>query len=296
MKKSIIFVLGFLITFFFILGYTLDSGEYSRERALWLIQRDFQKLADHPESTPGYALDRLIGQYDRFIQRYAKSPLAPKANLLKGEVYLFKNDYTKAREIFEDVISKYSYNAEVVAQALVFIAHSYEKEEDWKHASAIYARVIKNYPLTNAGFAVPAYLGYYYLSHGLKSEADQAFDEAVVFYQNTADYYPNSPIEYTALRMVSECRIAQKRWQEALETTRTWMFKYPSNGMLFDAIKTINDVCIGELKEYNCAIDTYKQFIIQNPEHPIRPMLQKMIANLENVKTKTSAYKKTNEE
>ena len=55
--------------------------------------------------------------------------------------------------------------------------------------------------------------------------------------------------------------------------------------MLFEAIRTINDVCIGQLKEYDCAIDTYQQFIVQNPEHPIRPMLQKMIANLQRVKT-----------
>jgi tetratricopeptide (TPR) repeat protein len=286
MRKALLVFFSILITLFFILGYALDTGDYSRERTLWLIERDFQKLADHPESTPQYALDKIVDRYDRFIQKYSRSPLAPKAQLLKGEVYLFKNDYIKAREIFSDVVAKYSYNAEVVAQALIFTARSYEQEDKWKEANAIYERVIKNYPLTTAGFTIPAYLGYYYLSHGKDKEADDAFDDAVMFYQNVANYYPNSPLEYSALRMVSECRIAQKRWQDALDATRTWMFKYPSNGMLFEAIKTINDVCIGYLKEYDCAIDTYNQFIIQNPEHPIRPILQKMITNLQNVKNK----------
>ena len=70
------------------------------------------------------------------------------------------------------------------------------------------------------------------------------------------------------------------------------MFKYPSNAMLFDAIKTINEVCVGHLKEYDCAIDTYQQFLVRNPEHPIRPMLKKIIDNMEELKTKTRDTKK----
>jgi len=292
MKKLIIFLIT-LIAAVFILGHLLDrEGTYSRERALWNIQHEFQQISKHQELAPVSAVERIIDKYDRFSKRYATSPLAPKAQLLKGEVYLFKKDFAKAREIFRGVSTVYNYNIEVVAQATVLIARSYEQEGDWKEAKDTYDSVVKKYPLTAAGFTVPAYLGYYYLSHGRRREADQAFEDAVMFYQNTANYYPNSPLEYTALRMVSECRLAQKKWQEALKATRTWMFKYPSNAMLFDAIKTINDVCIGHLKEYDCAIDTYQQFLMQNPEHPVRPMLKKIIGNLEELKTKTASNEK----
>jgi tetratricopeptide (TPR) repeat protein len=289
MKKLIVFLVGVLVSGL-ILGFALDrKGQYAHERALWLIQREFQKLVHHRESIPDYSFENIVAKYDRFAREHSTSPLAPKALLLKGEVYLFKTDYKKAREIFAGVAQKYDYNAEVVAQALVFTARAYEAERDWKNANETYAKVTKEYPLTTAGFSVPAYLGYYYLSHGKKKEADQAFEDAVMFYQNVANYYPNSPLEYTALRMVSECRIAQKRWEDALIATRAWMFKYPSSIMLFEAIKTIKDVCVGELKEYDCAIDTYKQFLTRNPEHPVRPILQKIIGNLENLKAKTTA-------
>jgi tetratricopeptide (TPR) repeat protein len=291
MKKFIAIFLVSLIFLVFILGCLLDPGDYSKERNLWLIERDFQTLSTHEDSAPAYASERIIQRYDRFIKMSPDSPLAPQAALLKGNVYLFRKNFTKAREIFKDIVDKYSYNSEVVAQAMVLTARSFEQEQKWGNAKSIYDKIIKSYPVTKAGFGVPAYLGYRYLSQGLTQEADQAFEDAVMFYQNVANYYPNSPLEYTAMRMVSECRIAQKRWKDALETTRAWMFKYPSNIMLFEAIKTINDVCIGQLKEYDCAIDTYKQFIIQNPEHPIRPSLQKIITNLENVKNKNSLYR-----
>jgi tetratricopeptide (TPR) repeat protein len=292
MKKLIVLILGILIAFFFILGYAFDiNGEYVKERALWHIHREARALSLHKESAPINAVERIAAKYDRFSARYSTSPLAPKAQLLKGELYLLKNDYDKARKTYQDIIAQYNYNADVVAHAMVSTARTYEQQQDWEKASAIYENVVKDYPLTAAGFMIPAYMGYYHLSNGRTKEADQAFDDAVMFYENVANYYPNTPLEQAAWRMTAECRLAQKRWEEALEATRKWMFKYPSNAMLFAAIKTIKEVCVGRLKEYDCAINTYKQFLVQNPGHPVRPMLQKVIGNLESLKADTTAMK-----
>ncbi len=293
MKKLLLIILGILIAFVFILGFD-GKGEYVKERALWHIQREARILALHKEAAPVNAVERIAAKFDKFTTRNATSPLAPRAQLLKGELYLLKNDYEKARKTYQDIIAKYNYNAEIVSHAMVSIAKTYEQQQNWDKASATYERVIKDYPLTSAGFMVPAYMGYYHLTNGRTKEADQAFDDAVMFYENVASYYPNTPLEQAALRMMAECRLAQKRWEDALEATRKWMFKYPSNAMLFAAIKTIKEVCVGRLKEYDCAIDTYKQFLVQNPGHPIRPMLQKVIGNLENLKAHT-ATSATNE-
>ncbi len=288
--KKLVSIYITILAVVFVLGLLMDiNGGYEHERVLWQIHNDFQKMVDHPQSTPDRAILNIIGRYEKFIFKYPKSPLAPKAQLAMGKIYVFRNDHPKAREIFKQIIENYSYNTEVVAQAQFAIGKSYEDEDDWPNAYTQYKAIIRDYPLTFIGFSVPFYIGQHYAARGPKKQADDAFGEAAEFYQNIAANHPGVPMEYAALRMLTACRLAQGKWTDAFYTAKRLMFQYPSAPTLFDTVKLIKDICEKNMNDSSCTVDTYTEFMHKNPGHPINPMLNKIINNINNPKHHNAA-------
>lgn len=269
----------------FLLGLVMGSqGEYGSERILWRIQNDFQKMINQPQSIPEGAVSDIVGRYEQFIRRHPKSSLTPKAQLSIGNIYVFYNDYPKSREIFEEIIKNYSYNADIVTQAQFALGKSYEDEGNWNKANALYKKIISDYPLTSTGFSVPFYIVQYHASRGSKKLTHDALDEAVEFYQNIAVNNANGPLEYAALRMLTECRWAQENWRDAFDVAKQLMFQYPSAPTLFDTVIGIRNICVGKLNDTGCAVNTYLEFMHKNPGHPINPKLKRIIANINDPK------------
>ena len=90
-----------------------------------------------------------------FINKYNKTIYAKEAQLMLGNLYSLRKNYTQARLEYQKAICP---NKELSAQAEATIAKTYELEGNWDKALTIYKSVIQDYPLTSTGFFIPMYL------------------------------------------------------------------------------------------------------------------------------------------
>lgn len=281
MKKST-YCFCFILCLVGIVGFVLQSTqEYSQERALWWIQHDFQKI-NHPTSMENEnVVNKIILRYQAFIRKHPKSNLAPKANLMLGNTVRLQNKYSEAREIFEEIVSNYRYNAEIAAQAEFGIAQSYENEDNWPRAVTIYRTIIRDYPLTVTGFSIPFYLGTFYQVRGLNSTAVTAYSEAVEFYQNISTSYPDSPLGLSALQMAIKSQLAIGRWMDAFYTAKEALLKYPLASSISETVQTIFDICVKNMNNPHLAVSVYKEFLERNPGHPMNNQFSEIINELQ---------------
>lgn len=263
------------------IGLALESQQdYSKERLLWSIHKDFKKISDPQSPENEFIVKKIIDRYEFFIRKNAGSQFIPKAKLGLANVLLLQSNYKEAREIYEEVISNYKYNAEVVVQAEYALGQSYEKENNWPKAVTIYRAIIREYPITTIGFSMPYYLGNFYLSRGLNSTALTAYNEAADFYQNIASNYPDSPLGYSSLEKLIKCYLALNRWSDAFFAAKQLFFEYPLASALQDTIQLIRDIGFKKLHNPDIVILTYKEFINKNSGHPINFTLQKIIRKI----------------
>jgi tetratricopeptide (TPR) repeat protein len=155
MKKLIVQLLALLLVVYAVLTMVNMGSRYNQERRLWHIEREFVEVAKHQESASVYNIDKLAGKFNDFIGEHPKTASAVRAQILLGNVYMLKKDYARGRAELQKVATIDPSNSEQIAQSQALIAKSYMVEDDWKNAERVYKSLIKNYPMTGAGFVAP---------------------------------------------------------------------------------------------------------------------------------------------
>ncbi len=283
MKKLILILTSILLFIYALLSLISLRDGYRAEREFWGINRKLSYIASHQESTPDYTVNQLANRYRAFINRYNRTIYAKRAQMMIGDLYALRKNYTQARMEYQKAVCP---DKELSAQAEFTIAKTYELEGNRDKALAIYKFIIKNYPLTNSGFFVPMYLTSHLVASEDRAYTDAAYADALAFYQRIAAKYPKSQLEYSALRMVALCQLNQKDWSGAVKTMGQIILKYPISGAMQEAVNTINILCVTQLHDYDIGINIYKQFIQKYPDHLADPILKKMIKALQLLKNK----------
>lgn len=280
--KRITYIFCFILVFVWLVGTILQATQdYKHERTLWWIQHDFQKIS-HPTSLENEnVVNKIIERYQLFIRKNPKSNLAPKAQLMIANTLRQQNKYQQAREIFEEIVSNYRYNAEVTAQAEFGIGQTYENEDNWPKAVTVYRSIIRDYPITVTGFSIPLYLGTFYQVRGLNSTAVNAYAEATEFYQNIATSYPESPLGLSALKMAIKSQLAIGQWMGAYYTAKEALLEYPLASSISETVQSIFDICVKNMNNPRLAINAYREFLEKNPGHPMRNQFFEIIQELQ---------------
>ncbi len=292
MKKALIIYIVLLVGMFTALTLLNARSEYTAEKAIWKINRDFANVAKDPDAIPDAEFQRVFKGYIQFKSKYKYSKLAPIAHVMAARVYMYKKDYVKARGVYEEIAKTYKSNPNIQAQAVFEIAESYNREKNFPNFVATLKRLIKDYPLTELGYQAPITLAEIYLKRGEQDLALQHLNEAVDHYNGLTVQYKNKPdVVFNALRSVSVCYMAMKKWSKAVETLGDILMRFPEtkyiNTQRADKIITsINMISITKLKDYDLPITIYQNFINKYPKHPYRKALEAMVHSLNVLKEK----------
>jgi len=155
MKKLILILTAILLSVFALLtSLSLNDG-YTAQRELWRINQKLYYIASYNESTPDNAINQLTDRYHDFINKHSKTLYANQAQLMLGDLYSLRKNYSQARSEFQKAICE---NKELSAQGEFAIAKTYELEGNQEKALSIYKSIIQYYPLTKTGFFVHIYL------------------------------------------------------------------------------------------------------------------------------------------
>jgi len=284
MYKLILILAGVLIIIYVLLSALSFKDNYCAERELWGINRNLIFIASRPESTTDYTINQLAHHYQDFTKKYKGSVYAESAQLMMGNLYSLRKNYSQARLEFQKAIGS---DQELSAQAEFAIAKTYELEGLWYRALLEYKNIIQNYPKTSSGFSTPIYLTTHrVLSGDQKTYTDKAYADALVFYQKMAVNNPKSIIDYNSLRMIAICQLNLKDWSGTVTTMREILLDYPVDKAIQEAVGAINLLCVTKLHDYDMAINIYQQFIQKYPDHSVNPILKKMIKDLQLLKSK----------
>ena len=290
MRNIIFLYSGILFLVFLILSISTFSDEdYSIERRLWRINKQFTLLSRDPEAVPMIAFEHLEKKYFKILQKYQRSKAVEPIYIILGRVHIFQKDYPKARATFSQILKRYPDNHELCSQALFWIGKSYEIENNSQEAQNAYKQIIHDYPLSSVGISIPLYIANYYQSKNNYSQATSAYNQAVEFYKKISLEYPNSPLEYNALQFLTQCFIAKNRWADAVHTLGDILLKYPTIDYLTPEeaeliIKKINSIAMNKLKDPSIAMDIYENFTNRYPKHPLNNSLKIMLDNLNDLK------------
>lgn len=277
----------------FLLSNLDRNGEYAAERYLWRTNKQFNKLQKDIQNIPDQKYDEMISKYQYFIDRFSDSRLLPTAYTYLGKAYILKRDFEKAYEVLGEVPKKFPHNHNISVMAYYEMARSYINQGDIANALSTYHIIKKDYPLTDLGLKAPLLIAVLHSDNNDVEWSKKVFEDAIEYYNNLKEKYTNSIIEYNVLQLLNKCYIAKNDWRNSIETMRELLFKYPQRQFLSgknasELIRGINGVAIGKLRDYDLAVDIYSDFIGQYPDHPLNPIMNKLIIGIKRLEVKMS--------
>ena len=280
-----------IIIFLFVILSCLDKSDYTIEKKLWRVQKRFDRIVRDPKVVPDHEFEDVVKRYKRITDQYSQSQYVSRVYLQIGRVYVIKRDFVKARETFQEILTRYPKDLALCAEVLLNIGATYENDNNILQAISVYRQIIADYPLTEIGINMPLYLARYYTKLKRFNESQEAFKEALDFYKKLSQENPQTPIDYMALRILVRTYIVQKDWEGALQTLEKLLLEFPSNPYLNPQsadtlIKSINTLSVAQLKNFDLPIQIYRKFIGQNTNHPLNEHLEKVIKELKKLKEK----------
>lgn len=291
MKRTLIILVSILAVVYIALTVLGSRGEYSAEKAIFRINKKFTKIKDDPLATPEAKYKEVIEDYKSYMKKYQDSRLAPFAHILIGRTYVLKGDHDLARETFERVIQQYGDDKpSLAAQALLEIAASYSNQENVGAIVKTYERLKRDYPATEQGLAAPLTLAKIQASNNPVA-APEIFAGTIAYYRSLQSKDPKSVIGFKALNLVAASYMTQQKWREAANTYGELLLEYPQPEYLTVTtanlyLRTINTLALSELKDYDLAIKIYADFIQKYPQHPLTPLMDKLLQGGKELKQK----------
>lgn len=290
MKKTLIILISALFLVYALFSFWDYNSDYLAEKTLWKINQQYMPYLKEPSVVPKATFTDMIQEYEKFIIRFPDSRLVPLTQVLIGRVYMAKEEYVTAREKFEDIIRQYSSREQICVESLLEITQTYILEKDSVNVLRMYERLIAEYPLTEAGLQSPLLIAKFFAEQKDASKAQEAFNDALIYYKKLASDNPNTLVEFNALRLTANCYAAQKQWKKAVMTFGDILLKFPGEPMNVvkakKIVRSINNISIYEMKDYDLPISIYKQFIEKYTQHPLNGTYEAMIRSLESLKEK----------
>ncbi len=291
MKKIWAVYAGILISVFVVFSLCDLKSDYLAERQVWRIDQKLQKYAREPQVIPRFSYEQLISSYRRVIKQFPESYLCPKIYTQIAGAHFLKKDYEAARAEYQVILEKYPQNTELLTRTQFNIAKTYEAAGQWSQALRVYDSLKKDHEQTIVGMSVPLYLADHYQRQGEGQLFLQAAQEAVEQYQSLIARFPDSAVEFNASQFLSDVYVLQKRWTEGVEARGKILLKFIKTTLLNQQsaaviIQRINNICLEESQDFGPAIKIYRQFIEQNPQHPLAGSLKQVVFDMERLQEK----------
>lgn len=285
MKQALAVFTAILIAVYALLSFLDREGEYTAEKVLWHINQRLEKVSQDPSVVPQATFEGLVKDYESFIQRFPKPRLVRIAFLLSGRAFVLKKDYAKARERYEEIVSKFSAEPEVAVEAVMEIAQSYYLQKDEENLINTYERITQQYPLTARGLRVPLMEAQYYAQTNQGEKAQGAFDKAISYYKKMTLDNKGLPVEFDIFKILANCYLAQNKAEEAIKIYGDLLLRFAPTKE-FSAqkaeflVKSINTISVAKLKKFDLPVSIYQGFLEEYPSHPLTPILKKMVDGL----------------
>jgi TolA-binding protein len=224
---------------------------------------------------------KAIGVYEEFVQKNPTSKIIKYAKFQIGRLYFIKEDFIKAKQVFEEIVRDYPKEIELCTNSQLAIASCYEKEGNWDKAVQTYHKLTDDYPNTRAALNVPLFIAQYYLRKNQFQDAEKAFKEAISGYEKIIRENPKTTLAVEAQDLISLAYVSQQKWDKAIDSLRTLVDTYPKDPKASVSLFTIAAIYQRQLHEPKKAIEIYEKFIGQYRGHVLANLARSEIESLQ---------------
>lgn len=267
-----------LLVLLFITGCADD--QYAVERRYWFLKKQAAKIFNNPEVSPPRELENVVSSHRNFIKKYPDNVLALKAGFDIASLYTAKKEFENARAQLDAMLKKYGSNAIISSEIITTIGGTYEIEGKWGQALEQYNKVIKEYPLTQAGFSMPMYIAKYYERTYQPDRAIAVYHQAIGHYQELADKYSGTPVSLSASLSIVDCYVGLADWASAAKTLEAILRDYKDKINLDALMMNTSLLYLSKIKDEFRAKELLQGLINDYPKSryagPAKALLKKL--------------------
>ncbi len=198
-----------LILLLGLVGVTQSVHADSDEKELFFVA---QKAFDD-----GF-YDVAIRYLDQFLQQYPRSEKQIQAKLLLGQCHFFQNQYLKAYEVFQGLLT-YS---EFKDATLFWLGETYLKGSDYKEAEKHYKQVMEVY-------ADSIYAPQAYYSLGWTYFLQENFEEAMQQFLKFIRLFPTHQLKEDASFKLGECAFNLNEFETSAKYYQDYLVAFPDS-------------------------------------------------------------------
>jgi tetratricopeptide (TPR) repeat protein len=222
---------------------------------------------------------RARAMLEELLEKYPEHELALQARFEIGRILMRQDQAEAARLVLKEVVKKGAQQPGLAARAQEEIAMSYEREGQWPQALNEYRWLAKEYETLPPSLGALLRIANHYANENNAQLAQQAYKDAVNYYQSLIAKYPRSMIAALAQEHIANCFVAQRRWDEAAAAAA--------------GIEDILDNSVGKVSTYillgsiyesaghtERALKVYGEFVRNFPQHPLAGAMEQKIQTL----------------
>ena len=280
MKKLVIILIFILIAVYVALSVLGSGGEYAAEKLFYRAMKINSSIAANPDVVPPKLIDDIESKMKRLLQKYPDTEIAKTANIKLVEFYVAYKKYDQALIQLDKVIKKYEKNPGILSMAYFLKGVAYEKQDKWPSALKEYHVVRDNYRDTQLGMQMPLYIANYYSRKGREVQAQEAYGEAVRFYENIQRENSGKALGYMASLFLIQTYIKSENFESAGRVVEETLNKYFSQMAIMQLLPMVENIIVTKLNNSDKAVEIYKTILAKSKDAKLNKVLQKRIGEL----------------
>lgn len=202
------------------------SQQYKAEKAFYWASKYSEDIFKDPKNIPPFKFDKAMADFQAVVDKYPQTDQAIQAHLMIANLYIVREKYQDAINVFQVMLNKYTGNRELEAKTMLSIGTCYERINDWNNAYKNYRGAFEKYPDTKSALQVPAYILEHYLKVKDKGNADKAYQQSLQDYKKLMADGTNPQSAYGAGNMLAECYMRMGDWADLLAVLNGMVNKY----------------------------------------------------------------------
>lgn len=208
MKFKILLMIGTFLFSSLFLPVTYAQNTNTEQELFVVAQKAFED---------GF-YDVAMRYLDQLLENYPGTDKRIKAQHLLGQCYFFKNQYVKAFDIFQNLLS-YS---ELKDAALYWMGETHLKGSGYKEAEALFHKLIDEFPKST--YVPQAYysLGWLYFEQAQFENSKKAFTKLIT-------QFPTHQLSEDATFMLGESYYHLGSYKESIDQFQSFVLKYPKS-------------------------------------------------------------------
>ena len=284
MKNTILILIAVLMVVCGLLLMVSSRSDYVAEKLFYRAMKTHQKITQNPDVAPPKMVASVENDLQRIIAKHSESEMAKRAHLTLAELYILNKKYTEAAPVLDAILKKYDQDAEMASKALFLKAMIYQEQDEWEKALKEFIILRDKYTDTPLGLQVPLYIGQYYSDEGRLTDAEEAFREALIFYQRLESRNRGKILGYAASNFVMETHLRLRQYEEAGEVLDNIIRLYPSTFTFAQQLPNIEEIFLKRLNKYGRAIELYRFIKEKTDNSQLKEQLEAKIKSLESEK------------